>query len=105
MPKEVQPNPEEEENGLTERELSYFPKELIDEAKRNHALLQPSAAKKEIYEACSFIDNLVKDRIRQQTTVRRKFKDPDLYKDRDEEMEKLIGNEHLPSSLERRRLH
>ena len=44
---------------------------------------------------------MLKQKIVDEMKSRRKFKDPDLYKDRDEEMEALIGYDHLPSTLER----
>lgn len=47
---------------------------------------------------------MIQDKATNEMESKRKFKDPDLFKDRDEEMEKLIGNDHLPSALERQRL-
>lgn len=81
-----------------------MPADLAEEAKRNYELTHPDAKKKAVWEACHFIDNLVKERTAKHKKAQRQFKDPDLYKGRDEEMEKLLGNETLPSSLERKRV-
>ena len=47
---------------------------------------------------------MVKDREAKAKERRRMFKDPDIFKDRDEEMDEILGEAALPSSLERQRI-
>lgn len=77
---------------------------MAKQARRDLELQQPSEKQKSIWEAVEFIDNRLKDKVAEETQKRRQHKDPDLFKDRDEEMEEMIGNLHLPSSLERQRV-
>ena len=80
-----------------------MPPDMIRQVEKENECHLTNEKKQRVWEACHFIDNLVKEREEEAKEKRRAFKDPDLFKDRDEELAKILG-EALPSSLERQRI-
>ena len=81
-----------------------MPPDMIQQIEKENERNLSNEKKQKVWDACHFIDNMVKDREEQAKAKRRMFKDPDIFKDRDEEMDKILGEAALPSSLERHRI-
>lgn len=93
-----------EKRDVTDRDREYLPPDILQQVEKDNEQNLSNEKKQKVWEACHFIDNMVKEREEKAKEKRRMYQDPDIFKDRDGEMDEVLGESALPSSLERHRI-